>query len=343
MNIRAALVSSFCVFLTAVSVQAASVRTATLAELAFVVEESAPATVVSYDHSLLSAQIDGRVLDVPVRVGDHVSQGQVLVKLECSDYELVQVQAVAALSALDARLVLARQQLQRAEKLVKQRNASEELRDQRRAELRALQAERRSAVAAVDNAKLRVSRCEIQAPFSGTITERPAMLGSLASIGTPLVKVLSDTPPELSAQVSSALLHSLTNAEDAFFVNDRIRYPVQLRVDLPLVNAVTRTREVRMRFTEKSALTGASGRLIWRNNQQQIPAQYAVKREGVLGLMLWRGGRAEFFALPNALEGQALKVDLPADTELIVEGQHSVEDGETVERLESADAATPAE
>lgn len=343
MNPGAVIASSLIFLLTAFSVQAASVRTATVAELAFAVEESAPATVVSYDHSLLSAQIEGRVLEVPVRVGDKVAQGQVLVKLECSDYQLARSQALSALSALDARLVLARQQLQRAEKLVKQRNASEELRDQRRAELRALQAERRSAVAAVDNAKLRVSRCDIPAPFSGTVTERPAMLGSLASIGTPLVKVLSDTPPELSVQISPALLPSLQNAKAPYFLSDQMRYPVKLRVELPLVNTITRTREVRMRFTETPALTGASGRLIWRNRQQQIPSQYAVKREGVMGLMLLRQGRAEFLASPDTLEGQALRVELPADTELIIEGQHAVQDGETVERLESADAATPAE
>ena len=343
MNPGAVIASSLLFLLTTFSVQAAAVRTATVAELAFVVEESAPATVVSYDHSLLSAQIEGRVLEVPVRVGDKVVQGQVLVKLECSDYQLAQSQATAALSVLDARLVLARQQLQRAEKLVKQRNASEELRDQRRAELRALQAERRSAVAAVDNAKLRVSRCEISAPFSGTVTERPAMLGSLASVGTSLVKVLSDTPPELSAQVPPALLPSLRNTEAPYFLSEHARYPVTLRVELPLVNSMTRTREVRMRFTAKPALTGASGRLVWRNRQQQIPSQYAVKREGVMGLMLWRQGVAEFLPLPGALEGQALRVELPADTELIIEGQHTVQNGETVERLESADVAAPAE
>ena len=72
MNPGAVIASSLLFLLTTFSVQAAAVRTATVAELAFVVEESAPATVVSYDHSLLSAQIEGRVLEVPVRVGDKV-------------------------------------------------------------------------------------------------------------------------------------------------------------------------------------------------------------------------------------------------------------------------------
>jgi len=329
--------------LTAFSAQAASVRTATVAELAFVVEQSAPATVVNYDHSLLSAQIEGRVQEVPVRVGDQVAAGQTLVRLECSDYHLAQSQAESALAALDARLKLAHQQLRRAEKLVKQRNVPEELRDQRRTELQALQAERRSAVAAVDNSKLRVSRCDINAPFAGTVTERPAMVGSLASIGTPLVKVLSDSPPELSALITPSMLASLQDAVDLYFFNDQIRYPVQVRVMLPLVNTTTRTREVRLNFSAKPALTGASGRLVWRSRELQIPAQYAVKRDGVLGLMLWRHGVAEFLPLPDALEGQALRLELAPDTELIVEGQHAVQDGEAVERLESADAATPAE
>lgn len=339
-------IPSLCVFsllLATFSVQAATVRTAKVSDLAFAVEQSAPAITVNYDHSLLSAQIEGRVIAVPVKVGDQVAEGQVLVQLECRDYQLAQSQAEAGLSAQDARLVLARQQLKRAEKLVQQRNASEELRDQRRAELRALQAERRSAVAAVDNAKLRVSRCEIRAPFSGVVTERTAMLGSLASIGTPLVKILTDAPAELSAQIAPSLLPSLRDAGEPYFLANQIRYPVKLRVMLPLVNSSTSTQEVRLAFRVEAALTGTSGRLVWSNGTLQIPAQYAVKRDGVLGLMLWREGKATFFALPDALEGQALRLDLPPDTELIIEGQHGLQDGDQVDRMESADAAAPAE
>lgn len=329
--------------LIAVPVHAVSVRTSTVEELAFFVEQSAPAKVINYDHSLLSAQIEGRVLEVAVRVGDQVAEGQTLVRLECSDYEYIRTQASSAVAALDARLQLARQQLKRAEKLLKQRNASQELRDQRRAELSALQAERRSAEAAVSNAKLKVSRCKIKAPFAGTVTERPAMLGSLASVGTPLVKVLSGTQPEVSSQVPAAMLASLQQASVLYLLSDKTSYPLEVRVQLPLVNSSTRTREVRLNFTDRAALTGTSGRLVWRSRGVQIPAQYAVKRNNVLGLMIWQQGVVQFLPLPDALEGQALQVDLPADAQVIIEGQHGVQNGDRVERLEQADAATTAE
>jgi multidrug efflux pump subunit AcrA (membrane-fusion protein) len=73
------------------SIQAAEptpVRTQTLAQLAIYPESAAPAVAVSLNNSAVAAQVDALVLDLPVRVGDNVKAGAVLVQLSCRDFEL---------------------------------------------------------------------------------------------------------------------------------------------------------------------------------------------------------------------------------------------------------------
>jgi len=337
------LITLFVVVPTYAATDIVTVRTLPLSDLIFQVEQSVPAEVVNDERSVLSAQIQGEVDEILVRVGEAVEKSQPLVQLDCRDKSLIVQQQVARLSALDARLTLARAQLRRVETLLKQRNASEELRDQRRAELLALRADRAAVIAAKARAELEVSYCVVVAPFTGVVTERHISQGSLAVVGSRLISVLSDAGREVTARIASDHLASIRKSTDPFFVLGKQRFPVSLRAVLPEISSATRTQEVRFSFTDTRALTGVSGRLMWTAATQQIPGQYAVKRNGVLGLMLWKAGHAEFLPLPDALEGQALSITLPLDTQVIVEGQHSVQSGEKVERREQADAATTAE
>ncbi len=64
-----------------------------LAELLKYPIQSAPATVVSLNRSQLSAQLNAQILNIPVRVGEVVRRGAVLVELDCRDAQLALQQA----------------------------------------------------------------------------------------------------------------------------------------------------------------------------------------------------------------------------------------------------------
>ena len=136
-----------CLFIcvSSISFAATSVVVKPLSELLTVSSQSAPAQVINDDHTVISARLSANVDKVLVKTGDIVEKGQILVQLECSDYHLATQQSQSALKALQAQIRLARQQLSRAERLLKQKNASLELRDQRRAELASLLAQEQGA------------------------------------------------------------------------------------------------------------------------------------------------------------------------------------------------------
>jgi len=94
----------FCSCASAQAVAPVPVRTQTLAESAIYPESAAPAVVVSLNDAPIAAQIEALVVDVPVRVGDTVKAGAILVKLACKDFELEQSRLKAERQAIQARL-----------------------------------------------------------------------------------------------------------------------------------------------------------------------------------------------------------------------------------------------
>lgn len=307
-----------------------------LQQLLITAPMSAPAQVVNDDHAQIGAQLAARVSQVLVQVGDPVQAGQSLVLLDCRDYDLSVERAQSQLSAVQAQARLARQQLTRAEKLVRQNSASKELRDQRRAELDSLQAQAAGAGAGVREAELAQSRCSVTAPFTGVVTARSVSPGNLVAPGSLLLTLLGSTQSEVSAALTAQQLESLQQAQTIHYTLSDQQYPLQFRALVPLVDQRARTQEVRLSFSRGSATAGSTGRLVWQGARGRLPVRYIVSRDGQLGVMLYQEGQADFMVLPDAIEGQAAMVDLPGDSLVIVEGQHGVASGAPVTAVDKA-------
>ncbi|WP_299181514.1 efflux RND transporter periplasmic adaptor subunit [uncultured Neptuniibacter sp.] len=324
------LIGSLLLVIGSASSAATHVVVAPLSSLLNSTSHTAPARVVNDEHAQISARINAEVESVKVRVGDQVSEGQVLATLDCRDHQLAREQADSVLKTLYAQSRLARQQLERAEKLLKQRNASRELRDQRRAELDSLLAQQKGAKAALNMAVLTVERCSTKAPFDGVVTERVVSSGDLVAPGSVLIRLLALSGQEVEAALNQEQVVRLQSASEVAFILQGKRFPLQLRAIIPLVKSKARTQNVRFSFQQQAALSGSSGRIEWFDLKGRLPARYVVSRDGQLGLMRLENGTAVFEPLPEAIEGQAVEVDLPADSLIIVEGQHAVTDQEAV-------------
>jgi len=306
-----------------------SITTAPLGELLFHPEYSAPATTLSLNNSRISAETAGRIRQIPVKVGDQVAKDDLLVELECRDNRLRRRQAESILKGAEARLTLARRQRERTQSLRKDRNVSEELLNQREADVRTAAAERMNRIAALEKAQLDEARCQVRAPFSGIVMERLAGEGEWVNIGQPLVQLLDNQRLEVSAQVPVNRVDSLRNALAPRFESDH-RYPLRLRRILPVVETRGRYREARLEFSAAKALPGSAGRLVWSSSAAVLPADLIERRGDTLGVFLLRAGKARFHPLPDALEGQPARVDLPTESLLIIEGRQGLSDGDPV-------------
>lgn len=297
-----------------------------LSELVYYPQRLAPATVVSLNETVVSAQLDAVVKEFPAQVGDHVRRGERLLKLDCAEYEIQLRATRAQLQSAEARLRLAENQYIRAEKLLDQQLTSQEDLDARQANRDALAADLKAAEAERDRAGLLVERCDIRAPFDALVTERLVANGQLASVGTPLITLIDQQSIELSAQVGAddaALLGRVTNLH---FNNGRL-WPVKIRSVVAAIDPATRNREVRLTFTAETPLPGAAGKLAWRDPRPFLPARFIVKRGERLGLFIAAQDKAKFIVLADAQPGRDHPLDLPPDTRILTAELPALQDG----------------
>jgi len=291
---------------------------------------SAPAQVQSLNDSQISAEIQARIDQIPVRVGDAVSKGDLLVELDCRPYRSRLAAQQATEHQTEARRQLAVSQLARARSLRKQRNISEEQLEQRQTDVATLSADSAAQKEAVRQAELAVDHCEIRAPFDAVVAERQGEVGALAMPGTPLIRVVQTSDLEVSAQLTPAEAREVQGAERLELVFDGQRRRLRLRRLVSVVDPRSQTQDARLVLTDGDAPAGAAGRLEWLAPGAFVPADLLVRRQGVLGVFSVEDGRARFHPVPDALEGQPARIELPADTPIVVEGRQALRDGEAV-------------
>jgi len=146
--------------------------------------------------AVLSVELDGVVETIEFANGQPVARGQVLVRLDTAVDE-------ADLDSLRAALRLAEIELERQQRLLRQRSTSEAERD--RAE-----ADRDQAAARVRAQQARVEQKIVRAPFDGIAGIRQVNLGQFVTPGDPVVAVQALDPIWFDFEVPESELARLT-------------------------------------------------------------------------------------------------------------------------------------
>ena len=299
-------------------------------------KQSTPASVVSLNTSVISAEITGRAFKIYAETGDIVAAKQKLVVLDCRSYDLAKKQAEASLKVSMAQLNLAQKQLRRNQRLLSQGTIPRELLDNSQAAQQTSLADIELRKAQIESAKLSIDRCTIRAPFTAQITDRMVQQGQLLMPSSPLFKLIQSNKQEITTNLSPVDIVSLKNLPLIEFVTANQRYLVTLRSVIQQVDEITRTQEVRLSLISDAAIpAGLAGRIEWSSDKQKIPPEYILRNNGSLGVMIAENSeegtaKAKFIALKNAIEGQPTTSDLPNNTLIIDKSRYRVADGELI-------------
>jgi membrane fusion protein, multidrug efflux system len=294
-------------------------------------EFRAPASVITANRAVVTSQITALIEEITVDVGDEVEKEQLLVKLDQSDTRLALAEAEAALAALDAQLLDARQRLQRAEDLLERSFVSEDELDVRRTELSVIEANRERQLVAIQDARLALARTKVRAPFEAAVVQRQGQVGNLATPGTPLLTLVQTAGREVDAEVDPRYAGQLQQASDLRFVSNGQAWPVELARLSAVIETDTRKVRGRFHFPDAVAPIGATGEVVWREPSSMVPVSLIVQRGSELGIFVASAGRARFVAIPTAQEGRPAEVDLPVDTPIVTRGHVRLQDGDAVQ------------
>ena len=166
-------------------------------------EEGFLGVVVTREAVDVAAEASGRIESVAVRVGDRVSRGDVLVRLDTRELQQDLGMARASLTAARAEVSRIQSQVQEAETRYRRRSelpdifSKEELEaakmemDTAAATLEAAEARVAEQETQVEQLRNRLGRAEIRAPFGGTVSLRYLDPGATVLAGSPVMRLLS--------------------------------------------------------------------------------------------------------------------------------------------------------
>lgn len=146
--------------------------------------------------AVLSSEIAGRVLELPVSEGHRFAKGAVLARFDCTAYA-AQLAAAKAAESAAGRFLAQKRELMRLQ--------SAGAFDVSLAEAKLEEAQAQSALQAVP-----VARCVVTAPFAGAVVERRVNAGESVTAGIALVEIVDDTGFEVRVLAPSSWLAWLT-------------------------------------------------------------------------------------------------------------------------------------
>jgi len=126
-------------------------------------------SVAAFNTVTIRSRVDGELLDVGFAEGQPVEAGDLLARIDSRPYETQLRQAEAQLARDDAALRAAELDLERFESLAELRQATAQQIDSQRAIVRQAEAATQIDKALIDNARLQLDYCRIEAPISGRI------------------------------------------------------------------------------------------------------------------------------------------------------------------------------
>lgn len=217
--------------------------------------------------AFIRARVAGELVELNVREGDTVRAGQVLARVDPTEYQARQRQAQQQADAAKAQVDIAQRQYDNNKALVDQGFISQTALITSQASLNGAKATYMAAVAALDVTHKAMDDANLKAPFTGQIAQRLVPQGERVAIDARIVEIVNLSQLELEAALP---------ANDAAQV--RVGMKAQLQVE-----GLGQPVEARVLRINPSAQAGSRSVLIYLGVAGREGLRQGLFAEGALG------------------------------------------------------------
>ncbi|MGB3342771.1 MAG: efflux RND transporter periplasmic adaptor subunit [Aequorivita sp.] len=149
----------------------------------------------------LSFRVGGNIEQITVKLGDRLKKGQVIARLDNTDYRINYNKAVMSQKNAQVQLIAAKSSYQRIENLYANNNAPLSDFEKSKAQYESALAMARSADAQVEAAKNQLDYTLLRAPYDGSITTIMADKNEMVGAGQPIAVFSSTSDIEVRSAV----------------------------------------------------------------------------------------------------------------------------------------------
>jgi HlyD family secretion protein len=260
-----------------------------------------------------SAKMIDKVVEVLVDQGDTVTDGQVLARLEATDYEHSVRVAEAGVGQAQAELAKARLDIARKRELLQTASISQAEFDSYEAAYRVGEAKLKNAEAQLGFARARLADTVIYSPVSGLVMTRNLEVGDTVVPGTPIFRIADTHLLWVTAMVDERVAGNLRVGQLArvtFRANPGQSFPGRLARLAEEADRVTEEREadVTVEQLPPDWFIGAKADVYIETGRKadalQVPRSAIVPRGDQPGVLVISSGHARWRAVQLGLSGR---------------------------------------
>ena len=232
-------------------------------------------------YAAVRPQVSGILVKRLFEEGTYVKQGTVLFEIEQAPFRAALRQAEGQLAESVSALENAGKEYERVRKLYAGNAVSAQQRDSAYAAWREAQGRRDSAQAAVEDARIRLGYCRVEAPLSGYTSREVTTVGNLVNEQSTLTFINQSDPMDVEFSVPSVELFSMRDMESK---GRAVSYGEGSSASLSLIDGADYDRPGRVVFldTQVDASTSAVRAKARFPNPDGtlLPGQYVLVRVG---------------------------------------------------------------
>lgn len=262
-------------------------------------------TLRAVDWALVKARVPGELVGLTVREGDTVKAGQVIARIEPTEYHSRVRQAQEQAESARAQAEVAQRTYDNNKALVEQGFISRTALDTSQSNLNAARSTHRAALAAVEMAHKSLSDTVLTSPIDGQVAQRLAQNGERVSVDARVIEVVDLSRIEVEATLSAA---------DSVAVRVGQRAALQIEGSGGLgPSGAERSVGASVVRVNPSAQAGSRSVLVYLRLDRSEGFRQGLFAQGTLDV-----GRTEALALPLS----AVRIDKPAPyVQMVIEGR----------------------
>jgi RND family efflux transporter MFP subunit len=259
----------------------------------------------------VAPQVNGRILEMLVEVGQKVQAGTVLFRIDDRTIQTQVAQAQSGIRAATAAAEQAAAAKERVDRLFAREAATAEQVEAANSANAQAQAAVTTAKQALVAAQTYLSYTEVVSPVDGTIAERSARAGDLALPGHPILKIHGGVKMDFVAAIRESKIEGISVGSEVQvdFPTLTLRVPAVVHELHPAGDPATRSFTIKASLpTVKMLRPGMYGKLMLKTGELEVTVipQAALSRVGQLETVMVQtdgGWQRRFVRVGNEIEG----------------------------------------